>query len=127
MRPGDVNFILSTWLKSYYEAMKFYSSGSIRVPFPWGDVYFQGHQEKIKKLLESASCLVCNAPDEEDQIIGYIVFDEDSLHYCYVKQVYRKMGVAKELRSKIIPRYYSHATTHAKYITKGLEYNPYKF
>lgn len=125
-REGDINFVLSTWLKSYYEALKYY--GSKGLPFPKDDVFFQGHQSKIKELLKTAQCFVCVAPDEDNQIIGYIVFDKDSLHYCYVKQVFRKMGVARELKSKAIGlEAYSHHTRYSRYLNKGLQYDPYKF
>lgn len=126
MIEGDINFVLSTWLKSYYEELK--RNGSKGVIYPKDDVFFQGHQSRIKEVLKTSECLVCVAPDEDNQIIGWIVFDKDAIHYCYVKQVFRKMGVARELQKQAIqPRSYSHHTRFSRYLNKGLTYNPYSF
>lgn len=126
MREGDVNFILSTWLKSYYESLKHY--GNKGCPHPKDDVFFQGHQKKIKQILESGSCLICHAPDEENQIIGWIVYNQDAVHYCYVKNVYRKLGIAKALKAKVsAPKKYSHHTKFSRYLNQGLQYDPYTF
>lgn len=128
MRDTDLNLVLSTWLRSYYDALKFYSSGTIRVPYPKDDIFFQGHQDRIKHLLKTAQCLVCVAPDEDNQIIGYVVFDEDTIHFCYVKHVFRKMGVGKKLMAETgKPHFFSHYTKFAKYLNHGLIYNPYTF
>jgi ribosomal protein S18 acetylase RimI-like enzyme len=126
MLDTDVNFVLSTWLKSYYEELR--RNGSKGVIYPKDDVFFQGHQNKIKDLLTKAKCEVCTAPDDDNQIIGYVVYDLDSVHYIYVKQVFRKMGVAKALISRAFTaRLYSHHTRFTKFINKGLQYDPYKF
>lgn len=126
MLDSDVNFILSTWLKSYYEELK--RHGLKGVIYPKDDIFFQGHQERIKELLKTASCDICTAPDDDHQIIGWIVYDKDSIHYAYVKQVFRKMGVAKALISRALTaRSYSHHTKYTRHINKGLVYDPYKF
>jgi hypothetical protein len=128
LRDGDVNFILSTWLKSYYDALTTFSKRAQAKIAPPNEIFFKEHQEKIKAELLKSKCLVCVAPDEENQIIGYIVFDGDCLHYCYVKQVFRKMGVAKALSAKAQSlKHYSHHTPYSKYVNKGLVFNPYKF
>lgn len=130
-RNSDVNFILSAWLKSYYNALKFYASGSIKVPYPKDDIFFQGHQARIKGLMAShgVESMVCVAPDDEDQIIGWIVFDKACVHYVYVKHLYQRMGVSKELMKNlpVSVKAYSHHTKMAKYINQGLVYDPYQF
>lgn len=126
MLESDVNFVLSTWLKSYYEEMR--RNGSKGVIYPKDDVFFQGHQERIKDILKTAKAEICTAPDDDNQIIGWVVYDLNSIHYCYVKQVFRKMGVAKALISRALTaRSYSHHTKYTKFINKGLKYDPYKF
>jgi hypothetical protein len=129
MVETDVNFVLSTWLRSYYEELK--RNGTKGVIYPKDDIFFQGHQAKIKMRLadaqESGGALVCTAPDDDNQIIGWIIFKGDCAHYCYVKQVFRKMGVAKALRAKALVKFYSHHTRFARYLNQGLIYDPYKF
>lgn len=131
LRDSDYNFVLSTWLRSYYEALKYYSSGSVRVPFPKDDVFFQGHQAKIKALmaLPGVECLVCVAPDDENQIVGWAVFDRDCLHYVYAKHVFRRLGIGNKIREAITAPIttYSHHTKFSKHVNKGLTYNPYAF
>lgn len=125
MRDGDVNFILSTWLRSYYEELKRY--GQKGCPYPKDDVFFQGHQEEIKKNLPGMTVNICVAPDDDNQIIGWAATDNKCLHYIYVKQVFRKMGVAKKLLESCKFERYSHHTRFSKHICKGLIYDPYKF
>lgn len=123
---SDINFILSTWLKSYYEELR--RNGSKGVIYPKDDVFFQGHQDKIKELIKIASIDVCTAPDDDNQIIGWIAYDSNAIHYCYVKQVFRKMGVARALRTKALTaKSYSHHTRYSRYLNTGLVYDPYKF
>lgn len=129
---SDMNFVLSTWLRSYYDALKWYSSGSIRVPYPKDDVFFQGHQAKIKGLLLSpgTQCVICVAPDDENQIIGWVVYDKDCLHYMYVKHVFRRLKIGAKLREEANQgtlKTYSHHTKFSKHINQGLIYDPYRF
>lgn len=125
MREGDVNFILSTWLKSYYEELR--RNGHKGVVYPKDDIFFQGHQGRIKQHLPSMTVMVCTPPDDENQIIGWLAGDQSALHYVYVKQVFREMGVAKALMNSCSFKSYSHHTRFSKYLNRGLQYDPYKF
>lgn len=136
LRDSDMNLVLSTWMVSLFSAYEYYAKRiyggdvqSIR-PFPSKGIFFKGHEAKIKALLlvPSSKCLVCVAPDDDNQIIGWVVFDRDTVHYCYVKNVFRKMGVARALMAQATgAQFYSHHTNHAKYLSKGLTYDPYRF
>lgn len=136
MRDSDLNLVLSTWMVSLFAtyehyARRIYGEGIQNIrPFPSKGIFFKGHEAKIKALLlvPSTKCLVYVAPDDDNQIIGWTVFDQDTVHYCYVKNVFRKLGVAKSLMDKSKgARFYSHHTNHAKHINQGLTYDPYKF
>lgn len=131
LKDSDYNFVLSTWLKSYYEALKYYASGSVRAPYPKDDIFFQGHQAKIKGLLltPGVQCLIMTAPDDDNQIIGWAVFDEGALHYIYVKHVFRRLGVGKKLREAVTApvTIYSHHTKFSRHVNQGLTFDPYKF
>lgn len=125
MREGDVNFILSTWLRSYYEELKRY--GQKGCPYPKDDVFFQGHQERIKEHLPKMTVMVCVAPDDENQILGWSAHLNGCLQYVYVKHFVRKMGIAKALMKSCSFDRYSHHTRFSKHICKGLTYDPYRF
>lgn len=127
-KDGDLNFILSTWLRSYYDALTQYSKRAQARLAPSHDVFFQEHQRKIKETLKTAKVFILTTAEENDQIIGYIVFEGDALHFCYVKAPFRKLGVAKKLCKEMVGvKQYSHHTTYSKYIAKDFIYNPYKF
>lgn len=127
-KEGDLNFILSTWLRSYYDALTMFSRRASAKIAPPNEIFFKEHQAKIKELVKSADVQICTAPDDDNQIVGYIVTKGDCLHFCYVKQVFRKLGVAKELRARSgTLSLYSHHTPYAKYVNKELTFNPYRF
>lgn len=125
MLDSDVNFILSTWLKSYYEELK--RNGNKGVIYPKDDVFFQGHQNRIKEALKRSTCLICTTQEDESQICGWIVFEPETIHFCYVKNPLRRFGVAKKLLSHASARSYSHHTKYSRYLNMGLAYDPYKF
>lgn len=125
MIESDVNFVLATWLKSFYEELK--RNGTKGVIYPKDDVFFQGHQAKIKDVLNRSKCLICTTEEDQDQICGWIVFDQDTIHFCYVKNPLRKFGVAKKLISQASAKFYSHHTKYSRYLNAGLTYDPYRF
>ena len=94
LRPGkaaDLNFILSSWLQSYRIGMKNISNA----------VYYDNMRPLAMKVLECSSVLIACAPDDEDQILGFVVFrrqyDLAIVSYLYVKQSHRKLGIADHL------------------------------
>jgi len=127
-KEADTNFVISTWLRSFYSNQTGYKEKS--------DVYFANHQKQIKKLWANGSlfCYVAHDPSDEDVILGFAVFGNDyTLHYVCVKEIYKKMGVCKALlnhfyksRDEITV---SHWTKDCAIINKvyKVNYNRYKF
>lgn len=127
-KEGDINFILSTWLRSYYDSLTHYSKKAQARIAPPNEVFFEHHQAKIKQVIPDCEIRILTTEEDQNQIIGYIVYQKDTLHFCYVKAAFRKMGVAKKLKEKALGlTCYSHHTTYSKYVAKELTYNPYKF
>ena len=103
-RPGvaaDLDFILSSWLRScrnrhYFDAWD-------------NDAYYNdasGFQAWVKAVLrrpETVQTIAC-PDDDEGQILGYAVTGPNVLHYVYVKQPFRKGGIAKGLVGHALPR-----------------------
>jgi len=88
---GDVPFIFNSWLKSYRN-----SKFSKNIPT---SVYFSEHHKVLEEIaLNDQIYVACNTEDES-QIFGYVAATEIDgiflLHYVYVKQPYRKIGLAK--------------------------------
>lgn len=90
----DVDFITSSWLKSFRE------SGFMVNTVP-NRVYFNQHHKILEKIIPRSRILVaCNSMDP-DQIFGWIcaeIMDRHLvIHYIYVKDAFRQMGIASRL------------------------------
>lgn len=122
LRPGtedDLNFLLATWLNCYL------ASGNW-IYRPSKKVYFPGMEKQIKACLGTAKVIVATTEEDPEQIIGYAVHCLDTLHFVYVKNLFRGLGVSKELMKGLPVRYYSNHTSYSRYITKGLTYDPFR-
>lgn len=126
MQESDVNFIVSSWLRSNYKFM-----ASKR---PCNEQYFKSHQELIKlALAEDATLIACNK-DDESQIIGWINFGDNYLNYVFVKELFEGMGVSSALiaqagldKNNFIVTHYT-KLFHVKHPKElNIKYNPYLF
>lgn len=96
LRPAnqeDVPFIFSSWLKSYKYA-------------PWcrnltNTVYYAEHHKVIERLLKTNDVIIACNPEDPSQIYGFVcagtVDGIFCLHYMYVKQSFRGLGIGKTL------------------------------
>lgn len=92
-KESDFNFIMSTWLKSYRD-----SDFAKSIP---NDIYYNYHQALIYKILqkEDNSITVLCAPEDEDHILGYVVYNTKApiIFFLYVKYTFRRIGLGKML------------------------------
>jgi len=95
MVEADYPFLYSSWLKSYKPSR---SVG----PLP-SNLYWSVVKETIEQILarKGIICKVaCNSEDPE-QIFGYLVAEDNGAlpvcHYLYVKQPFRRLGIARML------------------------------
>lgn len=80
------NFILDSWLKSYkLTRLAKYSAR---------DDYYPVQQAIIKAILQEATVKMALS---DGAFIGYIVAEDDCLHYLYIKHALRRFGVATKL------------------------------
>lgn len=95
---ADIPFITSSWLESFRNAPMVRG-----VP---NSIYFSYHHKILEELLPRSIVLVACNPADTDQIVGYIcaeVFDNCLVvHYVYVKQPLRRLGVAKKLLDTLL-------------------------
>ena len=127
-KPEDYNFIITTWVKSQYsdgpgakEHYKIFHKGIVD--------HFQSNLDK-----EELKIYIAHTKDDEDFILGYAVFGTDyTLHYCFTKGAFKKMGIAKTLLGHFYKNKkqitVSHLSKDSKYIAKmyELEYNRFTF
>lgn len=93
----DKEFLFSTWLRNYKHSS--YFAKRIRP-----HVFFAGHHAIIDHLLRKPAvkiAVACPRGDSET-ILGYLAYElkEDAapvVHFVFVKQAFRKMGVARTL------------------------------
>lgn len=93
LRPvtdSDLPFVFHSWLRSY--RMSEFAKEL------HNQVYFPQHHKVIEGLLQRCGGVVACDPLDSTQLYGYVVaevIDEcPVVHYCYIKEPFRKMGVA---------------------------------
>lgn len=95
---NDTNFIFNSFLRSFHAAYP-----NKYVP----DALFYKPQSRIiTYLLDTADCLIACYPEAPEQIIGWILSQPRSeatvIHYLYIKNQYRKQGIAKDILSQVL-------------------------
>jgi hypothetical protein len=126
---GDKSFIYDSWLKSFRNTSPF--AKSIR-----DDVYYLGEASKITamSMRPKSNVMIATFPDEPGVILGFIAFEPETIHYCYVRDVWRKNGIARMLfEASGLSR--MSAFTHwtdpcASFVARKdmeLKYDPYRF
>lgn len=122
----DIDYITSTWLRSVYD----YQKRDMKK-----DVFFPNHNRLIKERLPFLKCLVACNPEDENQIYGYVVYNNPkTLHFAYTKSYYRKLSVFKKLMDEAqLSGGETVSVTHKAQSFKVLEskmpiiFNPYLF
>lgn len=124
----DIPFIFNSWLKSYRP--------SIQVKNIPQNIFYGEHHRFLEKIMKRAECIIACNPDDTNHIFGYVVYEIITgvlvVHYVYVKQDYRRLGVCNYLleaagRKRGEPFAYTHETYighKLSFLMKGF-YNPY--
>ena len=88
----DHSFILNSWLRSYY------NTANINPVIP-RKVFFKHEPDFIKYFLKEHYTMVAYDPNDRSHILGYCVYkpELDLLHYIYVKDSFRNLGIGKQL------------------------------
>jgi GNAT superfamily N-acetyltransferase len=89
--PGDLAYMMSTWLRELRDA----DPG----PMP-DDLFFPAHRALIERLLvdPTVRCTIAAAADEPDEILGYVVaIPKELVLWTHVRKGLRGRGLAKLL------------------------------
>lgn len=93
---GDERFILKSWLEENRHSP---SSKFIR-----GQEYFADQKNLIVSLLKTSHTLVACSPDDQSNVLGYIVFGPGPvISYAFVKSSYRRIGLGDVLLGSAFP------------------------
>lgn len=128
IRPAsgsDLNFLYSTWLNSYRCDSKIGKSTK-------KSVYFGEYYSVVDSILEKAKTLIACLSEEPNVIVGFLVFEPQVLHYCFTKESFRGLGVARSLYDRAFggagALFHTHKTRQAEPILEklpALTYNPF--
>lgn len=131
MQIDDLPFVKSTWLRHYKDHSDF--AKPIR-----NSLFFPRHSKIIDQILmrENTEALIASHIDEPDVILGFLIHETQDvpvIHYAYVVEKARGLGVGREMieHSKLTRTScaYTHRTTDAKSISRKYEtltYDPYR-
>lgn len=93
-KESDKNFILATFLRGLYYGDSWFSE----IP---KDIFMLNYKPVAEHLVNSPNVVIKIAclPDDPDVILGYSLLSADYLtvHWTYVKSIWRKKGIAKSL------------------------------
>lgn len=87
---SDEAFIFSTWLLGLYYGDSWFSKLD-------KNYFMQEYHKVIENLLSRSTIKIACLKEDENVIIGYSVYDENTLHWVFVKKDFRKINIAKSL------------------------------
>lgn len=142
VRPAtddDLNYVRKTWLWAHAQGASDFIDA-----IGGGVVYFAEHARLRDAALERAAVTIAHRPDMPNSICGFAVTEElpramgralSCIHFVYVKDRWRKLGVAKLLLRPFVGgplghcAVYTHRTeiVEALQVPKGWAFNPYPF
>lgn len=116
---ADLRFVRASWFESYRKG-----GHAPDVAFP---TYREGMGRIIERCLQAGATLVAFLPEVPDEVIGWACFTSTALHYVYVKQAYRRLGVAREILGEHPQQWHTHDTRAGRHLAAalGTKFNPY--
>ena len=122
MTEGDFNFVISSWLKSYK-----YSGTAVRRMID--RVYYDAYEPIVKSLIKRSDVYIACLRSDPDAIVGYLaierVEDHDIIHYCNIRDIWQKMGIASYLIEAAQPQnmtYFTHWTSPIQSLIHKIPY-----
>lgn len=117
---ADLRFCHSSWHTDFWKthAHKHISR----------EVYDLSMDRRIDRLVQRSRVLVAFFPEVPDEVLGWSCLEVDTLHYVYVKGVYRRTGIGTGL-VRGLAKWYTHPTDRegrAFMERQSLLYNPFK-
>lgn len=120
MRPDDYNFIMATWLIGLYYGNDWFTKID-------KDVYMKHYHDIVDRVLKKPTLISNLAVLKEDDsvILGYAIYEPKILHWVYVKEAWREIGIAKQ----IVPEdteVTTHLTKLGFSLRKHIKFNPFQ-
>jgi GNAT superfamily N-acetyltransferase len=120
--PDDIRFVASSWFESFRRG-----GFAPEVAF---SIYQQGQGGVIDARIAHDDVVIATHPDIPDEICGWMVRARvpATCHYIYVKQAYRRRGIATQLASVFDGfKEHTHETKVGRHLAAkiGSKFNPY--
>lgn len=121
--PADENYIYVHWLMGLRRDNDLFHL----IP---RDLYFKTYRAVISKILPRSKIRIACLKEDPEVIIGYSVYEPDRIHWIYVKEDWRRIGLAKDLLPEKMSSY-SHVTKLAleiiqkKFTKRTMTFNPF--
>jgi L-amino acid N-acyltransferase YncA len=98
MQDKDTPFITHSWKESYR-----HSPDAAWIPT---GVYFDQMNRRVGNLLLTCKTWVACNPEDSDHLLGFACVDahRNVLHYVYIKDIARGMGICKTLLTRAFER-----------------------
>lgn len=101
-QKSDINFILSSWLKSFYSS----KYNLINDQFFFAPDYWKYMKLLIQHIINKSLITVLVNPEDTDQIYGWacyqIIDSKLIIHWVYVKYTFRKLGFGKHIYNALL-------------------------
>ena len=108
-------FVVDAWKRSFEDAP------SVKGCEP--EHYKAEMTRAIRRLCAHGTVRIACDPTDEDAIVGFAAFTGPELHYVYVKQPFRKMGIARMLLDGVAITRYTFRSRQAR-PPSGWRYTP---
>ena len=115
LRPSDEGFVIKGWRESYRDAAAV--KGADR------DHYRDEMARVIAHYCRIGLVRIACSIDDSDQLLGFAVLLPDELVYVYVKQAFRKLGIARQLLEGLTISSYTFLSAQAR-PPKGWRFTP---
>lgn len=119
--PTDLGFIFSSWLKGLYYGNDWFREID-------QEAYFEKYHQIVEAILfkptttVTVACLV----EDPDVLLGYAIYETlgpvSTLHWVFVKPVWRKLGIAKSVVPKNVT-----IVTHLSKVGLNIKPKEWKF
>jgi hypothetical protein len=124
LHPGDINFLLATWLRGLYYGDTWFSI----IP---KDIFMKSYHHIATGILAHPTTVIKIAclNDDPEVILGYAVLTEDEtvLHWVFVKKAWRTIGICKSLVPSTVATVTHLTKTGIGMLSKrkGIVFNPF--
>ena len=102
----DIPFVYATWLRSYHVDTDY-------IQMMRKSTYFENYRLVLDHILSSADTDIVCLKDTPEVILGYLISQPKTIHYIFVKDAFRHLGIAEDLISKRFPEDQEITCTHA--------------